>query len=65
VSLKTKYVEDRITLMMEMNSSKGMQVFFSMLIHLFVMLCIARSRRMFVNSEVASNESNSEFDWLY
>jgi len=44
--------------MVEMNSSTGMQVFFSMSIHFFVMLCTARSRGMFVNSEVASNENN-------
>jgi len=29
-----------------------------MSIHLFVMLCTARSREMFVNSEIASKESN-------
>jgi len=33
-----------MNLMVEINSSKGMQVFFSMSIHLFVMLCTARSR---------------------
>jgi len=50
-----------MNLMVEMNSSKEMQVFFSTSIHLFVMLCTARSRGMFVNSEIASKESNISF----
>jgi len=47
-----------MNLMIDMNSSKGMQIFFSMSVHLFVMLRTARFREMFVNSEVASKESN-------
>jgi len=47
-----------MNLIVEINSSKGMQVFFSMSIHLFVILCTARSRGMFVNNEVAPKESN-------
>jgi len=43
-------------LMVDVSSSKGMVVFFSINSHLFVMLSIARFRGMFVNNAITSNE---------
>jgi len=46
-------------LIVDINSSNGMYVFFSICVHLFVMLCTARLRGMLVNSDIVCKGINT------
>jgi len=54
-------------LIIDVNSSKGIVVFFSINSHLFVILSIAKFRGMFVNNAITSNEirTSDVFNFMF
>jgi hypothetical protein len=51
--------------MAEMNSSNGMEVFFSIKGHLFLTLSIARSEGTLVKRDITSNESSTSEELIF